>query len=92
MFWNVTLKILDCFKNNSLEGNPSKLQSMLFKNKNVNVNDDVLNLTDSMIVLGVNIDDKLNFNSHVSNMCNKAGKQLNVLQRLKCVLVYASRL
>ena len=45
-----------------------------------------------MIVLGVDIDDKLNFNSHVSNMCNKAGRQLNVLQRLKGSLDWASRL
>ena len=45
-----------------------------------------------MTVLGVDIDDKLNFNSHVSNMCNKAGRQLNVFQRLKGPLDYASRL
>ena len=44
-----------------------------------------------MIVLGVDIDDKFNFNSHVSNMCNKAGRQLNVLQRIKGSLDYASR-
>ena len=91
--------MLDWFKSNSLEANPSKLQSMLFKSKNVNVeyfsiivDNDALNLTDSMIVLGVDIDDKLNFNSHVSNMCNKAGRQLNVLQRLTGSLDYASRL
>ena len=52
---------------------------------NIIVDNDALNLTDSMIVLGVDIDDKLNFNSHVSNMCHKAGRQLNVL-------AYASRL
>ena len=45
-----------------------------------------------MNVLGVNIDDMLNFNSHVSNVCNKASRQLNVLQRLKGSLDYASRL
>ena len=78
--------MLDWFESNSLEANPSKFQSMLFKSKNVNVEDfniivdnDALNLTDSMIVLGVDIDDNLNFNSHVSNMWNKAGRQLNVL-------------
>ena len=63
---------------------------MLLKNKTVNaeefniiVDNDILNLTDDMTVLGINIDNKLNFNSHVSSMCNKAGRQLNVLQRLK---------
>ena len=29
-----------------------------------------------MLVLGDDIDDKFNFNSHVSNMCNKASAQL----------------
>ena len=92
-------KLLDRFKNNSLEANPSKFQNMLLKNKNVKrddfniiVDNDTLILTDAMTVLGVDIDDKLNFNSHVSNMCNKAGRQLNVLQRLKGSLDYASRL
>ena len=72
---------------------------MLLKNKNVNgddiniiVDNDTLNLTDAMTVLGVDIDDKLHFNSHVSNMCNKAGRQLDVLQRLKGSLDYTSRL
>ena len=32
------------------------------------------------------------FNVHVSNMCNKAGRQLNVLQRLKGSLDYSCRL
>ena len=92
-------KMLYWFKINSLEANPSKFQSMLLKNKNVNAEDfniivdnDTIDLTASMNVLGINIDDKLNFNSHVSNMCNKAGRQLNVLQWLKGSLDYASRL
>ena len=91
--------MLDWFKNNSLQANPFKFQSMLLKNKTVNAEDfniivdnDILNLTDDMSVLGINIDNKLNFNSHVSSMCNKAGRQLNVLQRLKGSLDYASRL
>ena len=45
-----------------------------------------------MKVLGITIDDKLNFCEHISNVCNKAGRQLNVLQRLKNVLDYKSRM
>ena len=70
-------KMLSWFKINSLEANPSKFQSMLLKNKNVNAEDfniivdnDTLNRTASINVLGINIDDKFNFYSHVSNMCN----------------------
>ena len=75
--------MLDRLKNNSLQANPSKFQSMLLKSKTVNAEDFniivdnyILNLTDDMTVLGINIDNKLNFNSHVSSMCNKAGRQL----------------
>ena len=56
------------------------------------VNDTMLNLTNHMTVLGFNIDSQLNLNVYVSNMCNKTGRQLNVLQRLKDSLYYSSRL
>ena len=92
-------KMLYWFKINSLEANPSKFQSMLLKNKNVNAEDfntivdnDTIYLTASMNVLGININDKLNLYSHVSNVCNKTVRQLYVLQRLKGSLDYASRL
>ena len=52
----------------------------------------MLNLTDDMTVLGITIDSQLNFNVHVSNMCNKAGRQFNVLQRVKGSLDYSSGL
>ena len=71
-------KMLDWCKSNSWEANPSKFQSMLLKIKTINAEDfsiivdnNAINLTDSMTALGVNIDDKLNFNSHVSNMCRR---------------------
>ena len=45
-----------------------------------------------MNVLGIEIDNGLKFDKHISNLCEKAGRQLNVLQRLKGSLDYASRL
>ena len=61
------------------------------------VDNDTLNLTEAMTFLGLDIDDKLDFdshvsNNHISNMFNKAGRQLNALQRLRCSLDYTSRL
>ena len=47
---------------------------------------------EEMKVLGVTIDDKLNFTAHISDVCTKAGRQLNILQRLKKVLDYKSRM
>ena len=37
-------------------------------------------------MLGITIDDKLSFNTHVSNLCKKAARQLNVLCRLSNLL------
>ena len=37
---------------------------------------------DEVTLLGVTIDFQLNFNSHISNICKKASRQLNVLRRI----------
>jgi hypothetical protein len=34
-------------------------------------------------LLGVTIDFKLNFNEHISNICKKASRQLNVFRNAK---------
>ena len=68
-----------------------KIKKAIADDVDIIVNDAMLNLTDDMTVLGITIDSQLNFNVHVSNMCNKAGRQLNVLQRLKGSLDCSSR-
>ena len=46
-----------------------------------------------MNVLGIDIDDMLTFDGHISNiMCIKAGRQLKVLQRLEGSLDQDSRM
>ena len=40
----------------------------------------------SVKLLGVHIDDKLNFNEHINKICKSAGNQLNALIRLKSFL------
>ena len=39
-----------------------------------------------MKLLGVHIDDKLNFNEHINKICKSAGNQLNALTRHKLFL------
>ena len=87
------------FKENSLEANPVKFQSMLISSRDktdlkldVSVDGTMLKTADSIKILRVTVDRKLNFNDHVSQMCTKAGRQLNVLQRLKGCLDYNSRM
>ena len=58
----------------------------------INVQYTTISCTERMKVLGVKIDNKLNFTEHISDVCIKAGQQLNILQRLKKVLDYKSRM
>ena len=69
--------LLDFFQNNSFEANPSKFQRLT--QKTFIVDNHILNVTADMTILGMNIDSKLNCNSHVSTMCDTAGTLLNVL-------------
>lgn len=47
------------------------------------VENTVISSSGKIKVLGVTIDNKLKFNQHICDVCIKAGKQLNVFQRLK---------
>ena len=93
------ISLMEWFRKNSLAANPAKFQTMLVKSNSIkdtelNVTADNVSLpsSDTMKVLGIDIDARLTFDDHVSNMCIKAGKQLNALQRLKGSLDQDSRM
>ena len=93
------ISLMEWFRKNSLAANPAKFQTMLVKSNSIkdtelNVTADNVSLpsSDTMKVLGIDIDARLTFDGHVSNMCIKAGKQLNALQRLKGSLDQDSRM
>ena len=69
-----------------------KFQSMLISSHGCDVDDKCWKYSQAMKVLGVKIDDKLNFTEHISDVSTRAGRQLNILQRLKKVLDYKSRM
>ena len=41
---------------------------------------------DSVTLLGVEIDNELNFNDHISNICKKAGNKINAISRIRSFL------
>ena len=90
---NVMLK---WFKENYLQANPSKFQFIVFDKTNIsrtlNLDDNEIMSEQCVKLLGVNIDKNLNFSSHVSATCKKAGKQLNVLSRLSVCLDVEAKL
>jgi len=89
---DITRCILEWFRKNFLQANPDKFQSIIFNRSN-SCHEGFFDVSGSRVVhekqvklLGVHIDFKLSFTEHVSAVCKKAGKHLNVLGRLSKTL------
>lgn len=84
------------FRDNMMEANPAKFQAVVLNTKESHIELDIEGTTISaeecVKLLGVNIDQKLNFNFHVKAICRKAAAQLAVLQRLSHLLDFQSRM
>ena len=79
--------------NNKMIVNSDKFQVILLDkrgsdntNIELKIGTEKIKSTSSVKLLGVHIDDKLNFNHHINKLCQSAGNQLNALTRLKSFL------
>ena len=52
-------------------------------NQRIIVDNQQIKMASSVQILGIQIDDKLNFSLHISNICRYAANQLNALIRIK---------
>ena len=81
-----------------MQANPEKFQAIEVgkrthdMNLAIKVSDTQINCEDVVKLLDVDIDYRLNFDQHISNLCRKAGQQLNVLKRLSLFLSRLNRL
>ena len=79
---------LDWFNNNNMKANPDKFQAIIFSPKHetvcnvFHINGTTITSLESVKLLGVTIDEKLNFDAHISMICSRASRQLNALQRI----------
>ena len=77
-------KIFDWFKKNFLKGNADKCH--LITSSKTPVGIEVANMTimseEKVKLLGIHIDNRLNFDYHISQLCKKAGKKLHALTRV----------
>ena len=83
---------------NKMIVNPEKFQAIVFNKKrsdltntNFQVDNQVIKSVSSVELLGIQIDDKLNFNLHISKICKSAANQLNALIRLKQFLSFHAK-
>ena len=79
-----SIKLLKWFYENGLKANQDKCHflSSLDIDTKFSLPACVLENSDSQKLLGVTIDRKLNFNEHVTNLCDKASKKIQALARI----------
>ena len=79
------------FKDNQMIVNPDKFQAMVLQNsrnsKNyehvkLEIGSTKIEIKNTVKLLGITIDNKLNFEEHISELCKKASMQFNVISRL----------
>ena len=74
------------FENNNLRANPNKFQLIVFEEANeersLAIHGADLQSSSSVKLLGVQIDQSLVFTEHISHLCIKAERKINVLSRL----------
>ena len=75
------------FNNNQTTANPDKFQSIILSRDRIDqfdnsVDGHVFSRGNSLKMLGVTLNDNLNFNEHVRNICQTASCQINAL---KCI-------
>ena len=80
---------INWFNENNMIVNPDKFQTMIItsnkeqNNTPVKINGADITPESSVKLLGIEIDNKLNFEKHISTLCNKASNQLNAICRLQ---------
>jgi hypothetical protein len=86
------LLAMEWFKSNNMKANASKFQLMYLTrndqilNETLQVGDDEIKPSQSIDILGVEIDRNLRFNLHIDEICCQTGKQINALKRIKHTL------
>ena len=79
----------ELYASNLLKGNLSKFQTMTFKNNRTESNislhlqGNIIESSECLKLLGVTIDEQLNFNTHINEICKKKSQKVDVMLRLK---------
>ena len=78
-----------------MKATPTKFQAMLlgrdFKQMTVNVEGNTTEMISSVKLLGIQTDNKLTFNKHISKLCEKSVNQINVMKRLGDISIMTAR-
>ncbi len=88
--------MINWFNDSLMQTNPAKFQCIFFGSKHketLRLSENIaLDVVDCVKLLGVDIDLNLYFNSHITSICKKVGKHIQVLRRLSSVLTSETKL
>ena len=80
---------VEWFRNNNMQANPSKFQGIVIARGNdvatpvtFNIRDIDISVNENVKVLGIHIDNKLKFDKHISELCERARRHLNDISRV----------
>ena len=81
------------FANNQMKANPDKCHLLKSSSDKVSICVDNYNIKSSKCekLVGIKVDNRLNFNTHVDKICKKAGQKLNALLRVTPCMNYSKR-
>ena len=90
--------LINWFRNNKMKANPKKFQAIILDKQKHDCSNEIIEYDNKTIqtvpfvrFLGVQLDDKLNFNLHVSNTCKSDEDQISALIRLNNFLCFEGK-
>ena len=80
---NITQRLVTWFANNQMKANHGKCHLLLRtqEDANIQISNTTINFSRSQKSLGIVFDNKLKFDKHMENICQKANRKLNALVR-----------
>ena len=91
-------QLIDWFKMNNMIVNPEKPHAIIVDKEGQNNNPTEINIDEkkissesSVLLLGLEIDSKLNFDKHICKLCNKSAGQLKALNSLNRYLGFEDK-
>ena len=81
---NITRKLFTWFANNQMKANHGKCHLLLStqEDANIQIENSIINCSRSQKLLGAVLDNKLKFDKHIENICQKANRKLNARARV----------
>ena len=88
---SVSKVVINCFKNNKMIVITLDKQKYDYSNETIKFGNKTVETIASVRLLGVQLDDKLNYSLHFSNIFKSAPNQLNALIRLNNYLCFEGK-